>query len=93
MLLLNYPELSQFILFRERFHKNNQTIQLYCFSQYQKYLKVKYSHYGPIHFNTEVIVALLNTIILACIGLKELFNKYKKYLQKNLKDQKQNSMH
>ena len=37
MLLLNHPELLQFIFFQEIFHKNSQSIHLYCFSQYQKY--------------------------------------------------------
>ena len=38
MLLLNHPELWQFIFFQEIFDKNSQTIRLYCFTRYQKYL-------------------------------------------------------
>ena len=38
MLLLNYPELGQFIYVQEKFYKKSQTIHLYCFGQYQKYV-------------------------------------------------------
>ena len=50
MLLLNHPELWQFIFFKDIFHKNSQTIYMYCFSQYQKYLREILSC-GPIQFN------------------------------------------
>ena len=38
MVSLNHPELRQFTVFQEIFHKNTKTICLHCFSQYQKYL-------------------------------------------------------
>ena len=47
----NKSKPEQFIQVEERFHKNIQTIYLYCFNRYQKYLYVKYSDFGPIHFN------------------------------------------
>ena len=40
MLLLNHSELWQYIFFQEIFPKNIQTIHLYCFSQYRKYLNI-----------------------------------------------------
>ena len=51
MLLLNHPEHRQVIFFQQIFQKISQTIHLYCFSQYRKYLyKIFSDHYGPIHF-------------------------------------------
>ena len=38
-MLLNHPELSQIVFFQEIFHKNSQTTHLYCFCQYQEYLR------------------------------------------------------
>ena len=49
MLLLNHPEFLQFIFFQEILHTNSQTIHVFCFSQYQKYIFVKYCHCEPIH--------------------------------------------
>ena len=51
-MLLNQPEICQFIFLREIFHKKSKTIHLYCFSQYQKYLKL--SHGGHMNLNAKL---------------------------------------
>ena len=47
MLLLKHLHI---IFLHEIFRKKSQTIYLYCFNQCQKYIYVKYSHCGHIHF-------------------------------------------
>ena len=53
MLLLNHPELLQFIFFSNIFHKNSQTIHLYCLVNARN-IYIKHSHCEPVYFITEI---------------------------------------